>query len=93
MQLDVGVGDGNHFGPEFHPDGHFMLLAKSSIDELQEEAGFPDTFILVGVPVSPMMMNLNMYANDMVNAKIYIITIPFYAISNIILSSLYYIYY
>lgn len=44
LQFNVLVVDSNHLGSEFNSDSHFMLLPKAFIDELEEQAGLPDTY-------------------------------------------------
>jgi hypothetical protein len=42
-----------------------VLLPEAMVDELQEKAGFSDTSNHIdSIPVSPIMMNLNMYEKD-----------------------------
>lgn len=42
LQFDGLLADGDHLGSEFHSDGDFVFLSEAVVDELQEEAGFPD---------------------------------------------------
>jgi hypothetical protein len=41
-----------------------VFLSEAVIDELQKETGFANTWIIECLPVSPIMMNLNMKEND-----------------------------
>lgn len=67
MQFDCFFTDGDHLGSEFHADGDLVFLSEAVVDELQEEAGLADAWVEGGVPVSPIMMNLNMYEKDIVH--------------------------
>jgi hypothetical protein len=42
LQFDCFFTDRDHLGSEFHPDGDFVFLSEAVVDELEEEAGFPD---------------------------------------------------
>lgn len=64
MQFDGFLTDGDHLGSEFDADGDLVLLPEAVVDELQQEAGLADAWVREGVPVSPIMMNLNMYEKD-----------------------------
>jgi hypothetical protein len=43
LQLDGFVADGDHLGPELYPDGDLVFLSEAVVDELQEQAGLPNT--------------------------------------------------
>lgn len=65
MQFDRLLADGDHLGSELDSDGDLVLLPEAMVDELQEKAGFSDTSNHIdSIPVSPIMMNLNMYEKD-----------------------------
>ena len=65
MQFDRLLADGDHLGSELDSDGDLVLLPEAVVDELQEKAGLSDTSNHIdSIPVSPIMMNLNMYEKD-----------------------------
>jgi hypothetical protein len=64
LQFDGFFADGDHFSSELDSDGHLVLLPEAMIDELKQQARLPDALVESEIPVSPMMMNLNMYEND-----------------------------
>lgn len=64
--------DRDHLGSEFHSDGDLVLLPEAVVDELQEEAGLSDASNHIEfIPVSPIMMNLNMYEKDILSDSRY----------------------
>jgi hypothetical protein len=69
LQFDCFFSDGDHLGSEFDADGDLVLLSEAVVDELQQQAGLADAWVRGRVPVSPIMMNLNMYEKDIFGNK------------------------
>jgi hypothetical protein len=72
LQFDGLIADGDHLGPELDSDGDLVLLPEAMVDELQKEARLSDTSNHIdSIPVSPIMMNLNMYEKDILSDSRY----------------------
>jgi len=43
LQFDSFIANGDHFGPELHSNSDLVFLSKAMVNELQQQAAFPDT--------------------------------------------------
>ena len=58
LEFDVFVLDFDCFGTELDTDGDVVRETGFVLNELEDHAGFADTWVERDVPVSPMTMNL-----------------------------------
>jgi len=44
LQFDSLIANGDHFGPELYSNSDLVFLSKAMVNELQQQAAFPDTW-------------------------------------------------
>lgn len=64
LQLNDLISHFDGLSSKFNTDRRLMLETESIINKLQEKTTLPDTFIILFLPVSPTIMNLNTYEWD-----------------------------
>ena len=60
LYLDGVVADGYVLGAKLYTECGLMIAFEPALGEPEQEAGFADACMVIGVLESPMMMNLNM---------------------------------